>query len=199
MFHISAVQVETSFASASTTCLTNDNLPTFVLSNCSNIIAPFVVQLFVYVLNDQKWPTLWKCTYITPILKTNNPEIVESYCPISILPQLSLILERMIFIFLYPRVRPNITSVQHGFMTKRSTITQLLEYLDKIYSNNETNLESLSVFFDFRKAFDRVLHHILQSKMAKFGFDNAFLELFSSYLSYRTLIVMIENTSSSIG
>ena len=83
-------------------------------------------------------------------------------------------------------------------MTKRSTITQFLENLDKIYSNNETNLESFSLYFDFCKAFDQVGHHILLSKLTKFGFDYAFLELFSSYLSDRTQIVMIENISSSI-
>ena len=118
---------------------------------------------------------------------------------ISILPQLLLILERMIFKFIYPRVRPNITSVEHDFMTKRSTITQLLEYLDKIYSNNETNLERLSVYFGFCKAFDQVPHHILLSKLANFGFDYTFLELFSSYLSDRPQIVRIQNISSSIG
>ena len=90
---------------------------------------------------------------------------------ISILPQLLLILERMVFSFIYPRVRPNITSVQLGLMTKRSTITQLLEYLDKIYSNNETNFERLSVYFDFCKAFYQVPHRILLSKLAKFGLD----------------------------
>ena len=84
-------------------------------------------------------------------------------------------------------------------MTKRSTLTQLLKHLDKIYSNKETNLESFSAYFDFCKAFDQVPHHILLSKLAKFGFDYTFLELFSSYLSDRTRIVMIENTSSSIG
>ena len=84
-------------------------------------------------------------------------------------------------------------------MTKRSTITQFLENLDKIYSNNETNLESLSIYFDFCKAFDQVGYQILLRKLAKFGFDYAFLELFSSYLSDRTQIVMIEITSSSIG
>ena len=105
----------------------------------------------------------------------------------------------MIFIVVYPRVRPNITSVQHSFLTKRSTLTQLLEYLDKTDSNNETNLECHSEYFDFFKAFDQVPHHILRGKLAKFGFDYTFLELFSSYLSDRTQIVMIENTSSSTG
>ena len=54
MLQISDVQVETSLDSASTTGLTNDNLPTFVLSNRSNIIAPLVVQLFVC----PKYPTM---------------------------------------------------------------------------------------------------------------------------------------------
>ena len=158
------VQIETSIASASTTCLTNDNLPTFVLSNCNNTIAPLVVQLFADVCNTQKWPTLWKSVYIIPILKNSNPENVKNYRPISILYQLTLILKRLIFNFKNTRVRPNITSLRHGFMTKRSTITQLLEYLDEIYSNNET---SLSVYFDFCKAFDQLPHHILLSKLAK--------------------------------
>ena len=96
-------------------------------------------------------------------------------------------------------MRPNIFSVQLGFMTKRLTITQLLEYLDKIYPNKETNLERFSVYFDFCSAFDQVPHHILLSKLAKFGFDYTFLQLFSSYLSDRTRISRIEKTSSSIG
>ena len=67
ILQLSVVQVETSHASASITCLTNDNLATFVLSNCRKIIAPHVVQLFVYVLNTQNWPTFRKCAYNTHV------------------------------------------------------------------------------------------------------------------------------------
>ena len=47
---------------------------------------------FVKVLETKTWPELWKCAFITPILKSSNPENVENYRPISILPQLSIIL-----------------------------------------------------------------------------------------------------------
>ena len=86
----------------------------------------------------------------------------------------------MIFDFIYPNIRAKITPAQHGFRTKRSTVTQLLEYLDQIYNDVETKNECLSVYFDFRKAFDQVPHHILIAKLGNLGFDISFLELFAS-------------------
>ena len=154
------------------------------------------MQLFVKVLETKTWPELWKCAFITPILKSSNPENVESYRPISILPQLSIILERMIFDFIYPKIRAKVTPAQHGFMTKRSTVTQLFEYLDQIYNDVEAKNEFFSVYFDFRKAFEQVPHHILISKHGNLGFDISFLELFASYLTNRTQIVLINNEAS---
>ena len=197
--HVNLKKVEKALKFAKTSCITNDRLPTFILNYCSELISPLVVQLFVKVLETKTWPELWKCAFITPVLKSSNPENVENYRPINILPQLSIVLERMIFDFIYPKIRAKVTPAQHGFMTKRSTVTQLLEYLDQIYNDVEAKSECLSVYFDFRKAFDQVPHHILILKLGNLGFDVSFLELFASYLTNRTQNVLINNEASPKG
>ena len=125
--HVNLKKVEKALEFAKTSCITNDRLPTFILNCCSELKSPLVVQLFVKVLETKTWPELWKCAFITPILKSSNPKNVENYRSISILPQLSIILERMIFDFIYPKIRAKVTPNQHSFMTKRSTVTQFLE------------------------------------------------------------------------
>ena len=97
----------------------------------------------------------------------------------------------MSFTFLYPRVRPLVTNAQHGFMKRRSTTTQLISYIDVLYNNLDKNFPCASVYFDIRKAVDSVLHNRLLTKLAAFGFDEAFLHLFSDYLEDRHQMVRI--------
>ena len=77
-------------------------------------------------------------------------------------------------------MRFSICDEQHGFTKKRSPITQLLPYLDDLYNQKDINAPSYAIYFDFRKAFDLVPHHILLEKLANFSFDEDFLTLFKS-------------------
>ena len=97
----------------------------------------------------------------------------------------------MLFNFLYPLVRPLVTNAQHGFMKRSSTTTQLISYFDVLYNNLDKNFPCASVYFDIKKAFDSVPHYNLLRKLAAFGFDDAFLHLFSDYLEDRHQIVRI--------
>ena len=110
-----------------------DEIPSFVLRNASNILAPLVVELFTHIINDRIWPDTWKVSHVTPLLKIGPKSSVENYRPISILCKLSLILERIIFNFLYPKFVQRIHRQQHGFMKARSTVTQMITYLDLVY------------------------------------------------------------------
>ena len=174
----------------------SDPIPAFVYNFCPEILAPLVTQLFNTIIQTKQWPHLWKCSIIKPILKSGNPENMENYRPISNLPQLSLILEKILFSFIYSNIRPLICDQQHGFLKKRSTITQLLPYLDKLYSEMDVNNPSYAVYFDFSKAFDLVPHHILLQKLASFNFDIEFLNLFESYLNQRSQKVYINGCLS---
>ena len=124
--------------------------------------------------------------------------INANYRPISILPRLSLILERLIFNFLYPRIKSQLAKQQHGFRKHRSTVTQLLAYLDNIYNQLENNKKPSAVYFDFQKAFDKVPHVVLLHKLKKMGLDPSFIELIRSYLADRTQCVNINGVLSYI-
>ena len=54
---------------------------------------------------------------------------VENYRPISLLPKLSLVLEKILFPFIYPKIKDRLNPRQHGFHAKYSTVTQLLIFL----------------------------------------------------------------------
>ena len=150
------------------------------------------------IIKFKEWPSLWKCTTITPIYKSDDPESVEIYRPISILPQLSIIFEKLLFRYSYSHVRKKVCTEQHGFMRQRSTVTQLLPFLDELYNRKDSNIPNYGVYFDFRKASDLVPHHLLLHKLADFGFDSGFLHLFQSYLSSRFQLVSVNGVLSQL-
>ena len=197
-FKINIYEVYELLLKASTSCRSSGPYPTFLLNRCPDILAPLVTQLFEMIIKTKEWPYLWKCSTITPIYKSDDPESVENYRPISILPQLSIILEKLIFRYIYSHVRKKVCSEQHGFMRQRSTVTQLLPFLDELYNRKDSNIPSYAVYFDFRKAFDLVPHHLLLHKLADFGFDSDFLELLQSYLSSRFQQVSVNGVLSQL-
>ena len=197
-FTLNPSEVADLLSKTKTCSLSSDPVPTFLLNSCPDILAPLVSQLFTVIIKARKWPSDWKCSYITPIYKSGNPENVENYRPISILPQLSLILEKLLFRHIYPQVRTSICTEQHGFTKKRSPVTQLLPYLDDLYHQKDINASSYAIYFDFRKAFDLVPYHILLQKLAIFGFDDDFLILLKSYLYSRTQRVSINGSLSQM-
>ena len=126
-----------------------DGIPPFVLKNCAVTLAPLVHLVFNNILSLRNWPTIWKCSFITPIHKKESKNRVENYRPISILPRLSLILEKILFDFLYSKFHCKLINRQHGFRKERSTITQLLVFLDEIYNNSDKNVEQVIIYLDF--------------------------------------------------
>ena len=166
----------------------SDQVPSFLLRDGCQVLAPAVMELFQNIQKSSHWPKEWKTSYITPLHKNGSTSDVINYRPISLLPKLSIVFKKM-FNFLYLIVRPLVTNAQHGFMKKRSTTTQLISYFDVLYNNPDENFPCASVYFDIKKAFDSAPHHKLLTKLAAFGFDDAFLHLFSDYLEDRHQIV----------
>ena len=58
---------------------------------------------------------------------------------------------------------------QHGFISGRSTVTQLLNYLDKCAQSVASGKVVDAIYLDFEKAFDRVPHHRFLGKIQSYG------------------------------
>ena len=86
-------------------------------------------------------------------------------------------LKKLIFDFLFSRLRYNLNCRQHGLQREHSTTTQLIIYLDMLYSKFDDNVEQVLIYLDFAKAFDTLDYSVLLDKLAFCGLDNNFLKL----------------------
>lgn len=84
-----------------------------------------------------------------------------------------------------------ITSEQHGFVMKKSVVTNLLETVDRIGDGIDNGFHVLVVFLDFAKAFDRVCHSSLRIKLISCGFCSRIIDWISDFLSDRQQRVVI--------
>ena len=131
--------------------LRSDPIPNFVLSSCPDILAPMVTQLFTVRMKARKKPNLWKCSIITPVYKSRNPESIKNYQLISILNQLPLIFEELLFRHMYPQVPDSICHHQDAFTKKCSPVTQFLPYLDVFYTKKILLLQTMLSTCTFEK------------------------------------------------
>ena len=75
-----------------------------------------------------------------------------------------------------------LSNSKHGFRKERSTVTQRLSFLDKVYHTSDFNVPSAAVYFGFSEDFDSVRDDIILNKLSMHVFDHDFLLLFSFYL-----------------
>ena len=178
-----------------TTAVAADGTPPFVLKYNADALTPMVYLLFSQIVTCCIWPDFWKEAFIMPFHKSGPKSDITNYREISILPRLSLCLEKLLFNFIYSNVRHKLSRRQHGFVKKRST----LEYVENIYKCIDANEKFCSVYFDIQKAFDSVSNKQLLNKLSSFSFDKNFIMLISSYLSNGSQRVRINNILSYKG
>jgi hypothetical protein len=97
----------------------------------------------------------------------------------------------------YLRQNHLITKEQHGFLTKRSTTTNLLETINDwtLIINNKKSVSA--VYVDFSKAFDVVVHSKLFLKLAAYGICGNLLEWIKCFLSNRTHVTRVGSSLSN--
>ena len=142
----------------------------------------------------------WKTAEVTPILKCGNPDVPNNYRPISLLPIVSKITERLVHGQLMEYlIRNNKLAVhQSGNRKLHSTETALLYVTDQLLQAMDDKKVSIMVLLDMSKAFDSIRHDILLSKLQSLGFSQSALDWFLSYLSDRQQCVRIGDAVSEV-
>ena len=142
------------------------------------------------------YPDMWKHPHVIPLHKGGDTEDVGNYRPISLLPILSKILEKIVAnqLVSFLESEGKLSNSQHGFRPHLSTETALLKITDKIYCNMDNKKLSLLLLLDLSKAFDSVNHNILLNKCIELGIDPFW---FKDYLTNRLQSVRLNTIVSN--
>ena len=153
-----------------------DSLPSILTTITRIVNNSFVTNTFARA---------WKIAEVTPILKCGNPYVPNNYRPISLLPIVSKITERLVHGQLMEYlIRTNKLAVhQSGNRKLHSTETALLYVTDQLLQAMDRKKVSIMVLLDMSKAFDSIQHDILLSKLQNLDFSQGALDWFQSYLS----------------
>ena len=110
---------------------------------------------------------------------------MANYRPISLLCCVSKLLERIIYNKVINYISNRISLTQYGFMNDRSTLQQLLVFLNCIHENSKDQVDI--IYLDFAKAFDQAPHNqfLLKLCMWSIGITNDLWLWFRSYLYKR--------------
>eukprot|EP00660_Eupelagonema_oceanica_P019712 gene19712-biopygen17926 len=171
-------------AARSTQSVGVDEVPMSALKRLGERGAPFVAALANEVLREEEWPEAWTHAEVHPLWKKkgcrNDP---ATYRPISMLPSIARVVERMVGRQLKQHAVRRLPSFQHGFRPKHSCETALVELVDLVASARDAGEVTVVASADMAGAFDTVDHEILTEKLQKLcGITGSALRLLSSYL-----------------
>ena len=148
------------------------------------LIKPTILKPLTLIINQSLttgiFPDKLKIAKITPVYKKENIHYIENYRPISIMPSISKVLERVVYDQLYTYFTTNnyLSENQYGFRKLHSTELATIELTDRINLELDKGNSPLAIFLDMSKAFDTLNHNILVSKLNYYGIKNASLNWF---------------------
>lgn len=132
-----------------------------------------------------QYPNKWKISHITPIYKADDTTTVENYRPISILSAIAKIFDKLLYLHILSKTKHLISIHQHGFAVGKSTITNLIEYVDFIANNMAGGGQIDVIFMDSAEAFDKISHNKLLQKISSLPLDPCLIKLLQTYLTQR--------------
>ena len=131
-----------------------------MIKKCDTAICRHLKLIFQSCLESGKFPTEWKKVNVVPVHKKGDKQILKNYRPISLLPIVGKIFERLLYDRMFDFfVKNNLISKNHSiFRPGDSCSNELLSITHEIYQSFDVNLEVRAVFLDISKAFDKVWH-----------------------------------------
>lgn len=178
-----------------------DPIPTTLFKETLPLIIDPIHRLINMSLESGYVPQSFKVAVVKPLLKKPNldPNTLSNYRPISNLPFVSKVLERVVVKQLLHHLQNNdlFETFQSGFRVHHSTETALLKVSNDLLLAADKGLASVLVLLDLSAAFDTIDHSILLQRLeCEIGVTGSALSWFNSYLLGRSQCVSVNNTTS---
>ena len=163
---------------------TSGSIPPTILKQSLDIYLPYLTKSVNYTINESEFPAELK--HSEPLFKKEDPLKKENYRPVSLLPHLSKVFERIIY-----------KQINDRF--------QKIAWNSTFYGNHDRKMEKssrqkriyLRFIYGSIKGLDTINHDLLLAKLHAYGFSINGLNLMCSYLKNRKQRVQINNNFSA--
>jgi len=154
-----------------------------------------LIDLINETIKSNTFPEVLKTAKVIPIFKKGDKKNLNNYRPISLLPVLSKVLEKVINEQITEKLDQMhiIDDNQYGFRSGHSTEDAVIKFIDFIEKAKKENKHVISIHIDVSKAFDSCDHTIIRSKLSRIGLSGSSLDLMTSYLKDRIQEMWIED------
>ena len=163
-----------------------DFIPYWILRDFCDNLAPAVFHVCRLSAESCLVPPYFKDAFISPIPKCPKPSIMD-YRPISLLPIMSKVLEKIILRRFVKDFSSSIDPLQFAFVPRKGqgTVSALTFIVHKIVSFLDTPGAVRLLTLDFTKAFDRVPHATILHALVRKGASKELVTWTKSYLAHR--------------
>ena len=177
-----------------------DDISNALLQQLIHVIKLPLAVVFNKSIQFGIYPDLMKLAKVIPLHKGGLSSVPDNYRPISLLPVLSKVLERIIYEKLVAHLDANdvLYPKQFGFRKHHSTTDAILCLFGDLLPCLDRKSMLVSIFIDLKKAFDTVPHELILAKLEKIGVRDTELCWFKSYMNNRRQFVQIGNSKSEV-
>ena len=176
-----------------------DGIHPRLLQELSDILCTPLTKLFNKSLSLGKLPSEWKEGRISAIFKKGSRKIAGNYRPISLMSIVCKTMEHCVrnHIVNHMMINNLFSNQQYGFIRGRSTVLQMLNVMD-VWTKAMDKGDSIdTVYLDFTKAFDKVPHNRLMSKLNSIGINTETLNWIKAFLSDRVQQICVNGSNST--
>ena len=176
-----------------------DEIPVIVLQKCSPELSPILCRLFRKCIEESCCPSCWKQASVVPVFKNSGERSdPRNYRPISLLSIISKVFESLINSALTRHLESLhlFSDHQYGFRSGRSSADALTVLSERVYRSLNACGETRAIALDISKAFDEVWHRGLLHKLKSYGISGTLLDLIRSFLTGRSIKVVLDGHSS---
>ena len=173
------------------------SIPSTIIKDHCDIFAKKIHIDFNTSIADGVFPCNLKYADVSPIFKTGDRLVRSNYRPVSILPAISKIFERLYYNQINEYIDPFLSIYQCGFRKNMNAQNYLLFLIEKWKKCLDKKGSCGVLLTDLSKAFDCLLHDLLISKLNVYGFDLISLKLIYNFISKRFQRVRVNSCYSS--